>query len=77
MKCLTARSICLDKLIYKRYHLDEVIVVRKVVTLNSAISDMHPEVCRQVCAVLSEIGQLLLAFNTVPVARASCVLVNK
>ena len=74
MKCLTPRYICLDKLLYKRHHLDEVILVRKVVTLISAISDMHIGVCRQVCAVLSEIGQVLLVFNTFLVARAICVL---
>ncbi len=57
------------------YHLDEVILVRKVFTLFSAISDMHLEICQQVSAVLSEISQLLLAFNTAPVGRAICVIV--
>ena len=42
----------------------------------SAISDMHLEICQQVCAVLSEISQLLLAFNTVPVERAVCASVK-
>ena len=53
----------------------EVIVVRKVFTSFSAISDMHFETCQQMCAVLSEISQLLLAFNTIPVELDVCVSV--
>ena len=33
------------------------------------------EICLQVCSVVSEISQLLLAFNRVPVGPAICVLV--
>ena len=58
------------------YHTDEVIPVdQNVLTLFSAISDIHLEICQQVCAILSEISQLLLAFNTVPVGRGIYVIV--
>ena len=57
------------------YHLDEVIIVRKVLTLFSAISDIHLEICQQVCEILSEISKLLLAFNAVPGGRGMYVIV--
>ena len=66
---------CSEKLLCKRYHLNEVILVRQVFTLFSAVCNVHLEICQHVCAVISKIGQVLLTFNTVPVGRAICVLV--
>ena len=58
------------------YHLNDDILVRKVLTLFSAISDIHLEIlCQQVCAIFSEISKLLLAFNAVPVVRGMYVIV--
>ena len=55
--------------------MDEVILVIQVFTLFSPFGDMHLEICQPMCAVLREISQLLLAFNTVPGGHAMCVLV--
>ena len=75
MKWTAPCFICSEKLLCSRYYLNEVILVRQVFTLFSAICNRHLEICQHVCAVLSEISQVLLAFNTIPVGRAICVIV--
>ena len=71
MKRLTPFSECSEKLLYYRYHLDEVFPVRSV----HFFSDTRLEIYQHVYAVFSEISEMLLSFCTVPIGRLICEFV--